>query len=256
MVYIKGWFYYHIIGKILKKNNFLSFVSCVSDKAVFARYLKSSPCLMNNQYPLKVYEGMTSAAQAFNIELKRSDCSEWLVSVHQDVFLPPDWDGKFIRAIIEAQEKFSKLAVVGLYGVLREGENVYDAGHVLDRGELLEGSDALPCAVQSVDEFLFAVRVDSGLKLDPELGFDFYGTDVVLTAIDNGFEAVVVDAYCEHWSRMPRLKIPVAVLERIMASGAVFERKWRHKMPLNTPCFSISQVGDVASLCHAHNSDF
>ncbi len=233
------------------KSRMLGFVSCANDEAVLAQRLLASPCLSGSDYALAVHVGAASAAAAFNAEMARRPQAEWLVWVHQDVFLPAGWDGRFIGAIREAEERFSRLAVVGAYGVAGAGAQTVRAGHVLDRGRMLQEATPLPCCADSLDELLFAVRADSGLTLDPALGFDFYATDLVLTAQERGFDVAVVEAYCEHWSGTPRIGVPSGIAERVSASGDFFERKWAHRLPLQTPCFSICKQGDVAAQCRA-----
>jgi hypothetical protein len=170
------------------------------------------------------------------------------VWVHQDVFLPEGWDSRFVDALAVAQQRFPKLAVAGVYGIGGAGANSRRAGHVLDRGVLLHEAAGLPCAVDSLDELLFAVRVDSGLELDPALRFDFYATDLVLQAQTKGWQCAVVDAYCEHWAQTPASgAVPQTMLQRILDSALVFEKKWAQRLPVTTPCFSIERAGDVAA---------
>lgn len=233
------------------KSRNLSFVTCASDAAVLAQRLLASSCIAGGEYALEIYVGAASAAAAFNAEMGRRPQAEWLVWVHQDVFLPTGWDKHFIAAIREAEDRFPRLAVVGVYGVAGAGAQSIRAGHVLDRGLLLKEPTPLPCRVESLDELLFAVRTDTSLTLDPALGFDFYGTDVALTALERGLDVVVVDACCEHWSTTPRIMFPTSIANRVSASGEIFERKWAHRLPLDTPCFSISKIGDVAIRCRA-----
>ncbi|MDD2502201.1 MAG: glycosyltransferase [Geobacter sp.] len=229
-----------------------SFITCATDPALLQRCLLASPCLASGEYSQQIYMRIPSAGAAFNREMTRQQQARWLVWVHQDVFLPDGWDTRFIAAIAEAECRFPRLAVVGVYGISGVGEQAQRAGHVLDRGTLLQELVCLPCLVDSIDELLFAVRTDSGLRLDPTLGFDFYGTDLALQAQEQGFKVAVVDAYCEHWSTTPREAAPSrAVLERVAANGKVFEDKWAHRLPLETPCFSIQQPGDVAAQCRA-----
>jgi len=234
-------------------NKLLSFVTSATDPDVLNRYLLASPCLVSGDYALAIHLQAASAGAAFNREMSRQQQALWLVWVHQDVFLPQGWDSRFITAIAEAERRFPRLAVVGVYGVSGTGEQVQRAGHVLDRGTLLKEPAELPCLVDSIDELLFAVRTDSGLQLDPDLGFDFYGTDVVLQAQERGLQVAVLDACCEHWSATPReAGVPRRTLERIAASGAVFERRWLHRLPVETPCFSIWRPGDVAAQCRTY----
>lgn len=230
----------------------LSFVTCATDPAVLNRYLLASPCLSAKEYPQTVYLRTPSAGAAFNRELVRQRQASWLVWAHQDLFLPQGWDTRFIAALAEAEHRFPCLAVVGVYGVAGAGEQAIRAGKVLDRGLLLHEPAPLPCLVDSIDELLFAVRTDSGLQLDSALGFDFYGTDLALQAQAQGLQVAVVDACCEHWAQTPRKAgFSAAMLERIASSGSIFEHKWAHRLPVETPCFSIRCPGDVAAQCRA-----
>ena len=229
----------------------LGFVTCANNAKVLTQRLLASPCLAHGVYSLAIHTGATSVGAAFNAEMKQFPQTEWLVWVHQDVFLPAGWDQRFIAALRDAQSLFPQLAVVGVYGVAGANSQMRRAGHVLDRGLLLREPTLLPCLVDSLDELLFAVRCDTHLMLDPDLGFDFYGTDIALTAQALGLNVAVVDAFCEHWAGMPRIGIAQPILDRIRASGQLFEKKWAHRLPLGTPCFSINQVGDVAQQCHA-----
>lgn len=225
----------------------LSFVSCVSDQEVLAKRLLASPCLRDGGYPLAAYFNVLSAAQAFNATaLGAFEPNTWLIWVHQDVYLPLDWDAQFKTNLREAQLAFPALAVVGVYGVAGTGASVQRAGHVLDRGQTLHESAPLPCLVDSLDELLFAVRCDSGLRLDPALAWDFYATDLVLQAQSRGYQAAVVDAYCEHWSDTPTQGVfPRQLAQRIAQSGAVFEAKWAPRLPVQTPWLSVERAGDV-----------
>lgn len=232
-------------------NKMLSFVTSATDPEVLNRCLLASPCLASGMYGQMIHMYADSAAAAFNREVVRQRQAIWLVWVHQDVFLPQGWDSHFIAAIAKAERCFPRLAVVGVYGVLGVDEQVQRAGHLLDRGKLLKEQALLPCLVNNIDELLFAVRTDSGLQLDPELGFDFYGADLALSAQEQGFQVAIVDAYCEHWSTTPgtEQKPSPKMLERIAASGSIFERKWAHRLPLETSCFAIRRPGDVARQC-------
>lgn len=127
----------------------------------------------------------------------------WVVWLHQDVVLPEGWDTLFSQAIAQAEQRLGRLSIVGAYGVIGAGVQARHAGHVLDRGHVLRGPAELPSLVDSLDELLVAVRSDSGLRMDPALGWDFYATDLVLQAQAAGQQAAAVDAFCEHWSDTP-----------------------------------------------------
>lgn len=228
----------------------LSLVACASDVEVLRRRLLASPCLQSGGLPLTVYFNADSAAEGFNAAMAGQAVSlidnNWLVWVHQDVFLPEGWHDSFCLALSEAQMRFPGLAVAGVYGVGGTGTTAVRAGHVLDRGVVLEETATLPYLADSLDELLFAVQVGTGLTLDPALRFDFYATDLVLKARASGLKSAVVAGYCEHWSGTPASgRMPAGVVDRICASARIFESKWAQQLPITTPCFHIEQSGDV-----------
>lgn len=233
----------------------LSFVACANDLAELDRRLLSSPCLRRGGHALAVYFNVASAADGFNAAMAAGSgastgaapTASWLVWVHQDVFLPEGWDIRFTQSLAQALQRFPRLAVAGVYGITGTGAEARRAGHVLDRGTLLHEPAPLPCLVDSLDELLFAVRIDSGLRLDPALGFDFYATDLVLQAQAGGWQCAVLDAFCEHWSGTPTGRvIPASLARRIRASGAAFETKWAAQLPVQTSWLKLERPGDVA----------
>lgn len=230
----------------------LIFVSCISQPAVAQRCLQASPCLQAGGHRLVMYANAPSAADAVNPVLDGHPRARWLVWLHQDVFLPQGWDSQFTQAISQALQQWPQLAVVGVYGLRGAGAQAHRAGHVLDRGKLLQETAPLPYLVDSLDELLFAVRTDCELRLDPALGFDFYATDLVLQAQAAGLQSAVVDAYCEHWSSTPsQVEMPDSLVQRIAASAEVFEHKWAAHLPITTPCFNITQPGDTLAFLEA-----
>lgn len=236
-------------------NDFL-FVSAVSQWDIARDRLLASPCLQAGKRPLWLRWNASSAAQAFNDVMDARPAHRWVVWVHQDVFLPEGWETLFSHAIEQAEQQLGSLSVVGTYGVRGAGAQALHAGHVLDRGQILRGPLPLPSLVDSLDELLVAVRSDSGLRMDPALGWDFYATDLVLQAQAAGLRAAAVDAFCEHWSNTPQHPpLPRPTAQRIARSGAAFEAKWEQKFPITTTCAAIHQRGDVRALAQAMLAD-
>jgi len=228
------------------------FVSCISQMKVAQERLLASPCLQQGGHRLVMHVNAPSAASAVNEVLDSRPSARWLVWLHQDVFLPQGWDHLLATRLKEAAARWPHIAVAGVYGVKGSGPSAVRAGHVLDRGRLLCETAPLPQEVDALDELLFAVRTDVPLRLDPALGFDFYATDLVLQAQAAGLQCVVVDAFCEHWSDTPAAGLASRALAlRVAASGAVFESKWRHRLPVSTPCFDIDAPGSVQAFADA-----
>ena len=225
----------------------LRFATAVSDPAVLAQRLLASPDLRPGGAPLLAVFNAASAAQALAQALAGAAPAEWVVWVHQDVFLPAGWAARFAAALAQVLQRDPRAAVAGVYGVAGHGAALRRAGGVLDRGHPLREPAPLPCPVDSLDELLVAVRAGSGLGFEPALGFDFYGTDIVLQAQERGLTAWVVDAWCEHWSSTPRSgPLPPALAARLAASGAAFEARWARRLPVATSWLECRAPGDVA----------
>jgi hypothetical protein len=207
--------------------------------------------LQKGQIEWTAVSNAKSAAHAFNPAMVAAEqlnaSHHWLVWVHQDVYLPAGWDLQFANALQQALIQWPKLAVAGVYGVHGFGPNMVRSGHVLDRGKDLREPTPLPALADSLDELLVAVKVGSGLRMDPAMGFDFYGTDLVLQAKQKSMQAAVLEAYCEHWSNTPDVRpLPESLVRRISLNAQAFEHKWQHSLPLSTSCFDIAKPGDVA----------
>lgn len=234
----------------------LEFIVAVSDERVLEKYLLQSPCLKSNTYPLHIHRNCDSAAHAFNshaLSTKTPPANTWWIWVHQDVYLPQGWDRLFITKLLEAQTTYPRLGVLGLYGIAGHGQQAHRAGELLDRGQMLQESTPLPCLVDSLDELLIASKAQNQLGFDPGLGFDFYGTDIVLSAQEMNIQAAVIQAPCEHWSSTPQKPpFPLTLVERIELSAHVFENKWRHRLPLATPCFEINGIGSTSQFLRAN----
>jgi hypothetical protein len=214
---------------------------------VLAANLLASPCLQpaTGHQLIEVY-GCSSAAQGFEqgITLARHDIVVW---VHQDVFLPEGWDRHFVTGFVAARRMGAEM--VGVYGLGVAGADgiLSPVGEVVDRGRLLCGTSRQgPQRASSMDELLFAVPRTTALRLDPELGFDLYATDLILQLEARGGWAAVVWASCEHRSALPLDSIPPELLPRFHRAARVFERKWAHRFPLETLCGRFSREEPIS----------
>jgi Glycosyltransferase like family len=219
----------------------LSFVTCVSDDAILDDNLLGSPCLEpDSPYDVVLIEDCPSAADGLNLGLERAK-HDWVVCVHQDVYLPQGWDRRLVSQLREAERRFGPIGVAGVYGVgevvpPQLPENPLAAeriGWVVDRGRLLRDGPELPARVATLDELLLVVPRGTPLRFDPALGFHLYGADICLQARERGFSVVALAALCRHNSRS------VGLPEAFFPSAEVFARKWAHRLPVATPCVVI-----------------
>ena len=244
-------------------NNALPFVACISDDELLQRNLLGSQCLDPRfHHEVVIVKNCPSAAAGLNIALTRAE-REFVVCVHQDIFLPVGWDRCLMEQLEEAGRRFGPIGVAGVYGV---GEVIAPEdptqplraqriGWVNDRGRVLRDGPELPARVATLDEIVLVVRRDSDLRFDPELGFHLYGADIYLQAREQGLAVVALAAPCHHNSRS------VGLPEAFFASAGVFARKRSHRLPVATPCVIIdggevyllgnARIGRVRSIARA-----
>jgi SAM-dependent methyltransferase len=214
----------------------LSFVVCVSDDATLQANLLSSPCLAaGSPHEVLLVRGCANAAAGLNLGLERARHA-LVIGVHQDVYLPQGWPQRFLHRYRQAEKSLGKLGAAGVYGVRLDKGTVRRAGHVVDRDRLLWEPEALPTAVETLDELLLAVPRPTPLRFDPVLGFHFYGADLCLAARQRGLSAAVLDALCFHNSRS------VGLTPEFHASGRVFARKWAIRLPVATSCALVDHA--------------
>jgi hypothetical protein len=266
----------------------LSFVTCLASRETLRANLLASPCLRpGTAHQVIAVEGSPSAAAGLNAGFHHAK-HELIVAVHQDVYLPEGWDRCLAEQLLQAERGFGPIGVAGVYGVgpalEREGPGArarcalprqrpvtqatleagsdgaspsqnHEAesasfaaeriGWVVDRGRILRDGPELPAQVATLDELLLVVRRASPLRFDPALGFHLYGADICLQAAERGLAVVALGALCDHNSRS------IGLPQAFYASAEVFARKWRHRLPVATPCVIIDRNGAVHLLGNA-----
>lgn len=207
----------------------MTFVVCSNSPDVLRDNLLSSPCLApGTMHQVIVVDDARSAADGLNrgIEHARHPI---VVGVHQDVYLPAGWPARFLDQYRQAERRFGRLGVAGVYGTRTVDGKAERFGRVVDRHSLLVEPPPLPAAVETLDELLLAVPRDTPLRFDPDYGFHFYGVDMACAARANGLVAAVLDAPCFHNSQFND------VLPQVFHdAAAVFRRKWAHLLPVAT----------------------
>jgi hypothetical protein len=232
----------------------LSFVVGVTDIAILQNNFIASPCVADAGSPHEVIlvRGGPNVTAKLSHGLEQA-VHDWIVCIHQDVWLPPLWDLQVAQQIREAERLFGPVGVAGVYGVgdvaaadeFALAMGAERIGRVIDRGRMLKDGPELPARIATLDELLFVVRRDTPLKFDPALGNHFYGVDLCLQAHEQGLATVALGALCKHNSRH------IGFGEGFHESAAVFARKWSHRLPVATPCVIIDREGSVHLLGNA-----
>jgi len=186
----------------------------------------STRCHLQRRFP--------SAGSAYNAAL--ATClNDFVVLVHQDVYIPEIWAHDVVRQINLLDRVDPTWAVLGIYGATSLGTNV---GYVWSSGinKLLGEPFDTPIPVESIDELLIVLRRSTGLQFDEDLpGFHLHGTDIVQTARAQGRGAYAVCAPVVHNSR------PILYLDdSYFKAHRYLARKWKTKLPIHNCILPIS----------------
>lgn len=193
---------------------------------ILAQCLGASPDIVSGALGMVAYRGWTRFGALGNHALAESD-SDWLVIVHQDVYLPSGFAERLNNALDWLEAHDPSASILGVGGVGLDGAL---AGRSWSSGLHRVIGDALdlPRQVQSLDEMLIIVRTDAGLRFDEALpGFHLYATDLVLTAAANGHTAWVADLPTIHHSHAV-----VKLGGDFRLAWLYLRKKWRTQLPL------------------------
>ena len=144
--------------------------------------VQCSPGLTELQSPIYAVRQATSPAAA--LETARPHITqEWVLICHQDVYFPEGF-GHRLNALLdgiapEARER-TLLGFVGKAADPQQGE-FRDAGFVIDRLNRMDHAES--AAAVSIDELAIVIARDSLHRIDPEMGWHLWATDLCLTSI-------------------------------------------------------------------------
>ncbi|ULA68475.1 MAG: Glycosyl transferase family 2 [Nitrospira sp.] len=203
-------------------------VVAVNNEQTLATNLLRSPLLNNAGVSLQLQRGYRSASAAYNAALSRCE-NELVIFVHQDVYIPAEWENAVLRNISCLNGMDPDWAVLGVYGVMGSGTHI---GHVWSSGlnKVLGSQFDVPVPVESLDELLIIVKRSSCVTFDDQLpGYHLYATDLVQTAKSRAGTAYAICAPVIHNS-LPSLYQRNDYFEAYQYVA----RKWKAHLPIVT----------------------
>ena len=210
--------------------------AAVNDDETLKSNLAASPLLAGNGLVLVEERGAPSATVAYN-KIIESTHQPYLIFAHQDVYLPMSFERQLLNAIQYLNETDPNWAILGIVG---KDSDACVAGLAWSNGLGCKVGRRIekPHTVVSVDELLIVLRRNSGIKFDDALpGFHLYGTDIVLDAVERGFNSYAIDAPVVHNS------VTVTHLDdRYVNAYRFMQKKWAHRLPLTTLIVPVSRT--------------
>lgn len=210
----------------------ITFVVCVNDEAQLEANLLASPCLRPpSVHEVLVFRGCASAAEGLNAGIAQAR-HDTVVMLHQDVYLPAGWPRRLAAQWAQAEAEGGPIALAGVFGV-EDRRLPFDAIGCVVHGDRLLRHRRLPATVDGIDEVCMVVRRPTELRVEPEVGWHLYGTDLALQVHAKGGRVVVLDAPVHHNTLTGRVPTQYRQSERVVA------RRWAGMLPVHTNLSSI-----------------
>lgn len=212
----------------------ITIIAAVNNDGVLNSCLLHSPDLTAHGVEVLALRGHPSAASAYNAGIAQAR-GEYLVFVHQDVYLAVGWLAKFLATLQFMKQHDPNWGVLGMWGITPTGQGVgylYCTAGIRLLGESFSGCKQ----VRSLDEVMLVVRKSSGLRFDEKMGgFHMYGTDICLEAEHRGMKSYAFSAFGIHNSNGYGM-LPWAFWRNFFQ----VRRKWRAMLPVLAPCAEIT----------------
>lgn len=200
--------------------------------------VEQSPGLAEVNARIVSYRGAKNPAHALDGSMAHV-LRDWVLLCHQDVYFPKGFGlrlNKLLAAIPPQERRQTLLGFIGV-GVNRETQQPEPAGFILDR--LHRVVHASSDAALSIDELAIVVARDSIHKIDPNIGWHLWATDLCLSAIsEHRVFPKIVSLPLFHNSHTD-WSLPAAFSD----STEYLLRKFPH-------------FGDIHTLCGVLNADF
>jgi SAM-dependent methyltransferase len=149
----------------------------------FELNLQRSPGLAEVSAEVIVVNGAKSAAEAYEEGAKKAS-HPWRILAHQDVYFPTGTGYAIANQLGAYEAAGNGASLIGFAGL--HAENGLDVGLrktglVVDRTHLF--SEPSSDRAISLDEFAIVLHRDSPLRIDPNLGWHLWATDLCLQAL-------------------------------------------------------------------------
>jgi len=199
------------INLLFKKNNNkkykiepISFICVCNDFEELKYNLLASPIVQSNIHEWIIIDNNKNIGicQLYNDAYDKAK-NDILLFVHQDIYLPQEWEKTFFNSLTELEKKDNKWGVISSVGVVMKTHknhiaNRFMVGHYNDPSDSVF-TDGLPTEIIAPDEQWIGIRKSRNIRFDKKLpGFHCYGIDISLTARKAGYKTYAIDCFVWH----------------------------------------------------------
>jgi 2-polyprenyl-3-methyl-5-hydroxy-6-metoxy-1,4-benzoquinol methylase len=213
----------------------ISVIVPVNDEDQFRANILESPGLKEIYSEIIPVRNSSSAADAF--DRGKRDCSnDWIIFAHQDVFFPKNSGRLLMHLLAKRDIPSGPIGFIGLeYDASLAEKSSPDkcSGFVVDRAGINGLKYGLPTKkAVSIDECAVILNRNSQVRLDPDLGWHLWATDLCIQDWDlNGKPSTeIIQVPIFHNSTLK------SIPDEWQTSAKKLAAKWTNKMPYMTLC--------------------
>ena len=142
--------------------------------------VEQSPGLQEVQARIISYRHATNPAQALEGAMPQVQ-RDWVLLCHQDVYFPAGFGEQLNAVLASIPRQEHARTLLGFIGMGVSEQAIAPAGFVVDR--LHQANHQAANAAMSLDELAIVVSRDTLHRIDPEIGWHLWATDLCLTAV-------------------------------------------------------------------------
>lgn len=156
-----------------------------------------SPGLKEINAEIITITGAKSAAEAYEAGAKKAK-HPWRIIAHQDVYFPAGTGYRIANHLKTFSQQNLYEYAIGFAGLDDSNTIPTMSGMVIDRNNLFHYSPSNQAC--SIDEFAVCLHKDSSVKIDHDLGWHLWGTDLCIQSkiISGNFQTKVIDVPIFH----------------------------------------------------------
>lgn len=187
-----------------------------------------------------------SSAEMLNFGRSLSN-SEYLLFCHQDLIVPNIWIQKIYNHFIRFETTGYKLGFLGIAGTSKSNMGVFTesgAIYLSNKASTFNGKDISYAQimrqnhgtykeVQTLDECVLVCSSTLNILFDEETfdHYHFYGADICLSCINQGYSNFAIDADCFHISDGQKNLLNSTSQQAYIEQGTKLFKKWRNRFP-------------------------
>ncbi len=162
------------------------------------------------------------------------DMDRYCILLHQDVYLPDDFEFHFEKALNEINVLDPNWAILGVAGGAVLDTGCTALSYICECGVLIDSGMPFPYPMATLDECFLVLNLKHGLRLDESLGsHHLFGTDLCLQARAMGLTSYLIGVPVHHNHREYKNETAPQEYLDVASKLAV---KWKVYLPIPTSC--------------------